>query len=214
MLEMTHYFFRTIEKICNRFHIIFLYPSKVGMKNVNLGQVADMGCVQIKEQILLKPEHLFLGPDFLKDEYTLLGVNIKNSPHYSFMEALYSGKDIFSTNYVRRWENGTLDWRRPMLANKAKTLWNRSFQKRMEEIQAGVLHSVIVYQVGARYYLYDGKHRAALYALLDKEIMCNVISESCVFSYYNQFLFKAVEKKRDYEKHSQFYFQRPKDLVK
>lgn len=202
--KLLYYYYRIIEEIYKKKNIIRVFWTKVGLKNINMGKAAQLYNPYIIEKVEVNADNLFLGPDFLKDKYSLLGVNIQNSPHYSFMKALHDGENIEETDYVRRWLSGTLDWRRKMPLGRQVERWKSMYEQRIYEIENDRVADVLVYNVSGRYFIYDGKHKAALSALMGKKIKCSVISETCVFSYYSRYMLDLVSERREYSKHMQF----------
>ena len=66
-----HYCYRVVEKILRKGNIIITYFTSVGLKNINMGLVADLSEPYIIEKKELYADDLYLGPDFLIDKYTL-----------------------------------------------------------------------------------------------------------------------------------------------
>lgn len=203
--KIKHYAFRIIEEFCKKNRIIHLYYSAVGLKNINMGYVADLGKIDASNKVLINAEELFLGPDFLKDKYTLLGTRITESPHYEFMKTLKQNEDFRKTEYIIRWENGTLDWRRAMPMEIYQNEWKLKFRERLKEIQNDSYKPIKIYKVGGKKYIYDGKHRAAVCALLNKKIQCEIISNNCIFSYYNRYMFNCIINKPEYSIHRKMF---------
>lgn len=199
-----YYWFRFIERKCSKYGIIKITDTKVGLKNINMGKVAQLYNPHPIEQVMLQPEELFLGPDFLRDEYTLLNCSVVDSPHFSFMKAMQSGDDLEKTDYVCRSSKGILDWRRAVPIGEHLKFWKSMYIKKIEDIENDTLTDVLVYKLNRHYYIYDGKHKAALCAVVGKPIKCTVISEACVFSFYNRYMLEMTNKRSGYTKHNDF----------
>lgn len=144
------------------------------------------GLKQFQFTALLSPEvfdgveisipacQLYMGPDFLKDNYTLLGRNIKDTPHYGLMKAIRESCLIKSTEYFERFVNAKIDWRMFQSPICNEELYISKFKKSLEEIERDEYVPIMIYKVHDLYYIYDGKHRAALCALLNKNIKCKL----------------------------------------
>ena len=193
-----------IEKILDKLNVIKVYKTKVGIKNFHMNKVASIGNPIIIERLYLDVNDLYLGPDYLKDNYTLLDYKIITSPHYEFLKFLDNDDNIKGCNYVKRLEKGILDWRRKVFVNK-KTIndWKQKYKIRKKQIQGDLYESVIVYKYDDKYYIYDGKHRAAMCALLNKKVKCDVVDGNFITSFYPKYLYKLMNDK-DYKKHLKF----------
>ena len=202
---LKHYCYRIVEKILKRNNIIITYFTKYGLKNINMGLVAQLSTPYIIEQRKMLGSDLHLGPDFLADEFTLLECNITKSPHYEFVNAFLQGKKVEETEYVKRWESGTLDWRRPMPISLSIDEWKKISKLRINEIRNNKYAPINVYYYGGKYYIYDGKHRAALCSAMNKDVLCNIIPSNYVFDYYCGYMFKRVLNNRSYRKHKDFF---------
>ena len=176
--------------------ITSVYRSKKGVKAVN--PIMQNSKHQILRKVKLRPEKLLLGVDFLKDQYTLCGVNIKASPHYDFMKALNDGADIRNSDYYKRYSNGTLDSRIPACIDaKMQQIFKEKFRTRKKELEEGDLEPVTVYELDGKYYIADGKHRAALCALYEKDVPCAVISCDYLIDSYRLWMLKKMERRAE-----------------
>lgn len=174
MIEELYY--RIIEKLFNIFNITKIYENKVGIKMIN-SQLKNQKQYIINE-IKLDKEDLYLGFDALKDSYTLCGVAIKDSPHYNFINTIKNGENIKSTDYYIRYSKGVLDGR------KKKNIHNKDIKKfyefyniRKKEIENEIYKPIQVYKINDKYYIADGKHRAAFCAVMNKKIKCYEITD-------------------------------------
>ncbi len=208
-----HYLYRAAELAYKKTHRICVFETNKGLKNINMGSVAQHDNYTILNEVTLDASELYLGPDYLNDRYSLIGIRLSDSPHYGFMKALDEGTNLKETDYVKRWLNGTLDWRRPMPLKMCVSRWQRTFQEMVSLIENGTYLPVLVYQAEGRYYMYDGKHRAALCAYKNKPVKCSVISNSCIFDYYARYLLEIASQKAGYEKHRNFYRARKSQCV-
>lgn len=178
--------------------------TKTGIKTLNagafrLGEGWDCG-----ERVMLSASQLFLGPDMLNDNYTLLDKCITDSPFIEFMSLLNNGKDVSRCDYFIRTTKGCLDGRVPELPNINRM--KSRFKQQKVSITNDDYSPVKVYQIKGKYYIKDGKHRAALCALLQRPVVCEDVSRtyqlSCISLYtYKYFVFR----KPIYSKHKEFY---------
>ena len=199
------YIFRLEDFICKHRHLVRFYFTKKGLKNFGAYRLLGAKHINPLETIELSPAELFLGPDFLKDDYTLLGINIVNSPHFSFMRALMERQPIIKTDYIQRSFDGTLDWRRGSLKTKRFDMYNNKFIETKDVIISGKMQPVVVYKNGEHYYIYDGKHRAALCSLLELPVMCSIVGNEIAHADLWHYMFSLIKDKACYSKHTQFH---------
>jgi hypothetical protein len=204
---LTDLFYRSAEKLCSLLHIIKVFETNKGLKNINMRSVSDIGKVNASEYLELDCNELFLGPDFLKDDYTLLGCSISQSPHRFFMDALLNDSDLYETEYVKRTINGTIDWRRPQKI-KDLSYWKSRFTKVYPTVVDDTYSPAVVYYRNGNYYIYDGKHRAALCAALGRKVKCSLIPDNCVTGFYGRYFFEIMKDKKNYDKHKAFVLER------
>ena len=189
-----------LSKVCKLFEKTVVYQSKTGYKELNpfyLPQTTEH-C----KKIYLSARELYLGIDFLKDDYSLIDVPISESPHYGLMKCLQDNGEWESTEYVLRMLKGALDERYEILATYLnKSYFSVCYQKRKAEIERNDNSSVSVYQLNGRYYLHDGKHRAALCMLMGIDVPCNVLPFEMVLRDFNAKKIQKVMKSKKYTKH-------------
>lgn len=186
---------RVINKICKLLFISFLYENKYGIKSTN--QLSKVGVPIIIKCDVIKPEELFLGFDGLRDEYTLVGENIINSPHFGFIKCIDEGKNVIETDYVRRYKKGCLDGRPAIKVNrKSLKRFKAIFEKRKEEISNNSYDPVRVYYFDNRYYISDGKHRAAFCAYLNKKVKCEIINSDYLNDGYKLWIYRKMLRSR------------------
>lgn len=175
MNQIEYYWWRLRMKFCRHYHISYIFETSVGVKSIS-GIKALSPIPLVNETFESNAEDLFLGIDYLKDEYTLLDRPLINSPHYLFMKALMEKADLSKTEYIQRLEKGTLDARVASKKHTSFTYYEDMFDKRMSELKSDMLQPVYVYRIAGKTYLYDGKHRAALCAITGKPIVCLEVS--------------------------------------
>ena len=64
---------------------------------------------------------------------------------------------------------------------------------------------MLVYNLNEKYYIYDGKHRAAMCAYNQMTVPCIVIDIEYMFSGIWDEMFKKILNKKDYKRHTEFY---------
>lgn len=205
MLNLKYLFIRIREKVYERLMIFKVTETNVGFKFINVLLIRPTKKNQTKhETTIVKPEQLYLSIDFLKDQYTLLGCNIKDSPHFFLMKALMKGDDISNTDYIQRVKRGTLDTR--FLQNNIDSnSYIDCFKKRKIEIENGDISPILVYKINGKFYIKDGKHRAALCALLDRPIFVIQLDPNSMIEGVGERVFSEMNKKKAYSKHFSFY---------
>lgn len=187
-------FRRVFNKLAEKMGISVLYHTSKGVKYLNPLMRSMKLCAS--EPFAAQPDRLFLGFDALDDRYTLVGVDLLHSPHYGLMEALENRKDPAQTDYCRRYQNGTLDTRSPVPLTKAvMDNFARTYPKRKQELLEGICEPVQVYRIGEKLYLADGKHRAALCALLGKPVVCVQISPDYLNDSFRRWMYTAMCRK-------------------
>lgn len=162
-----------------------IYSSKYGIKFLGNSKFLLQNNIQnfLIDRKNLSTNDLFLGIDFLKDKYTLINTCINDSPHYYLMEALLNNINILKTDYVNRMAKGCLDERRelPEYLNK-KNYFLKCFYKKKIQIEKNNIEPIKIYIVKNKFYIYDGKHRAAMHALLNKKVECDIYDRSILYN--------------------------------
>ena len=158
-----------MKKIAVKHHLTVAYKNMYGIKVINpcCSSAKDLD----QPEIRVEPSDLFLDVDYLTEAYTLLDKSIPDSPHFQFMKALNDGTDIMKTEYYKRYSAGYLDERAAIITNaKRRQAFLSTFESRKKAICCEEYDPVSVYERHGKLYIYDGKHRAALCALLGKTI--------------------------------------------
>jgi len=164
---------------------------------VNPGKWAGTNCE-------MNPAQLLLGPDFLKDKYTLLGTSLADSPHYSLVKTIAEGGRIEDTDYFLRFKSATLDWRLWQFSRCNSSRFIKSFEKSKSEILDDKYAPVIVYRVRDKKYVFDGKHRAAMCLLYGYQVKCIEVDNNVAYRGVFHFLFEMTSKGDKYLKHQHF----------
>jgi hypothetical protein len=153
-----------------------LYHTDVGVKARNQLVSSDLLVYPFfrdQETTELDPARLVLGVDGLKDEFTLLGTSVSESPHYALMAALDGGCELDHNPYVVRVQRGALDLRPPRQPNKAFIGRLRErFAENVRALESGLTPVVKVVRLPETTYIADGKHRAALALLRNLPVVC------------------------------------------
>lgn len=159
------------------------------------------------EVFMMDPNELYLEFDALLNKYTLCDTSLTSSPHLDFLRAISSGGNIKKTDYVRRCEQGTLDMRNPRYIGKEMLLFfKEKFNKRKEEVKNNNYKPVTVYKVGERYYIADGKHRAAMCALLGINVKCAIVDTPYLEDSFYHWIYEKMKKTPDrYKKNIEFF---------
>jgi len=170
-------------------HAIFVNSS--GVKCINQSLSSDyLRSLKVMEEMELNPANLHLGFDGLKDKYTLLNLSIKNSPHFDFVEKLFSENDYRKTDYFKRLVGGKLDLR----YNQWPALYDFDalFKAKEKLIKDGKNSPVLIIKIDGQYYILDGKHTASLSLVLNKKVKCLLLDHPYNHPFYET-LFKRMK---------------------
>lgn len=198
---------RIPEKICMEHNIYILLKTRIGIKNLNMLPLTRRYGSEAENDnpIFVTPSDLYLGPDYLKDKYTLLGKCILESPHYDFMRAINDNMDITQTEYYSRIVAGKLDGRHRQ-RKRNKMFFHSKKQEAEVAIDNGIYAPVKIYKWKERYYIYDGKHRAALCALKNKNVKCILIKPIVGedMSLVDKEIYRLMAENNQYSRHNKF----------
>lgn len=187
--------YKVREKLARIFSYTKLFETKTGIKIINAHMRNDD--LQHSDVFLLNGEDIYLGFDALNDDYTLCGKKIIESPHFELMKLLDKGEKIEESEYCIRYKIGALDGRYPVIVNdKEIQRFQDYFVKRKNEIKSNMYSPVQVYKIGDRYYLADGKHRAALSCLLNGKTKCIEISNDFLKDSTRMWIYEKMKKKQ------------------
>jgi len=200
-----HYCYYGVDLIFKAININYTYFNKVGLKVFN----SKLKKIEIQnysyQHLNISPnQQLYLLPDFLFDEYTLLNKEIRQSPHYQFMNCLLLSKEITNSAYVQRAKKGTIDMRHPI--NYKEEFYRTLFEKRVNEINNMEIEPVLLTKINNLYYILDGKHKASLFKLLDKTCPCIYLENFDLDEYYAPYWKKiTAQYSEKFKKHLSFY---------
>lgn len=185
----------------------FFIKTHKGLKNVNVDNLYgdDMLEPETDEIMEISPSKLYLSVDYLKDNYTLLDSCLLDSPHYGFIRAINSGQDIQSTEYYQRFIKGYLDGRHCQRTRNISFYFDKN-EKTKQEVISGDYKPVAVYIWKNRFYICDGKHRAALCAYLNKDVKCILVPSISDFkkSAIHKEIYRIMSRDKDFSKHIEY----------
>lgn len=205
MKLIPYYLMRIKEVLLKKNHFIQFYQNSYGLKNVSAAVLLN-GRFYEPLEIDLKPVNsLYLGPDYLKDEYTLLNTPIIDSPHFYFVKAINEGLDLFDTDYIQRYMKGTLDWRRGKRKPQNIGHFKEDCAQSKIKIENDNYEPVLAYFQNNHYYIYDGKHRAAMCAYMGKPVLCKIVSSEIANIGVWHYMFSLLENKKEFSKHINFH---------
>ena len=196
-------FWKSLNRIARWLNLFWAFNCSVGIKQLNMSRLANPGrwtgrnCEMDSAQLLL-------GPDFLKDRYTLLGTSLADSPHYALVKTIAEGGCIEDTDYFHRFRSATLDWRLWQFSRCNSSRFVKSFEKSKSDILNDKYAPVIIYKVGKKNYVFDGKHRAAMCLLYGRQVKCIEVDNSVAYRGVFHFLFEMTVKGGKYLKHQHF----------
>lgn len=197
-----------VDLLARKIGLALIYYSRVGIKPINqIISSNNFEAMVDKKAFFVNTERLLLPNDGLKDENTLLGTNLMNSPHLELMKVLDEKGNIKNTSYIKRMEGGKLDFRKPIkLTKRLERRMVDTFSQKKQLIQNDEYRPIKVAKVNGEYYILDGKHTAALCALLNKKnVECVDITPIIYDSYSKWIYLRMLKKENFYKKHIHFY---------
>lgn len=205
--SLKYHIWRFFEKVCKYFNMLKVFSTRVGLKTMNAPSFRSGKYVEKNGNVItVKPDELYLGPDFLKDEYTLLDCPLKDSPHVGFVDCLCQKGDPAQTDYILRFYKGTLDGRIGHCTIHNFSDYFKKNSQRREEVLSGNIEPVMVYEWKGKLYIQDGKHRAAMCAYLEKNVPCKLIDENMLFGGITECNLRIARKNANiYSKHIIFF---------
>lgn len=194
-----------LDKLFRKIPATMLLETKVGIKPINQIITSDYfneKIIKISEDI--KINQIIAPPDFLKDRYTTIGKNINQWPHYKLIECLDKKLPLDACDYVKRYNNGTLDFRKK--AKIFKEWLNTNYQKKLNEMKDGKTFLIKVFNIYDDIYIVaDGKHRIAVAAYFNYQNLKFEIIQNTIFDTYFRWIFKKIENKKSYTKHKELF---------
>lgn len=176
MNRVNYYIWKIRLILCRKFHISHIYKTSKGVKGI-YGFPSILKVPIGNNIITLSANDLYLGVDLLCDDYTLLDCPLMQSPHYFLMKAIKEGKAISETDYIKRMKSGTLDARVGAYIKNYQKFYDK-YALREGDAESDNYPPVLIYQIGGKNYIYDGKHRAALLAYKERPIRCQLVDNN------------------------------------
>jgi hypothetical protein len=196
-----------VDRVAQRAGVAAVYHTRVGVKQTNrLFKSGMIDAYVAGERVALDPAVLRLGFDALRDEYTLLGTTIDRSPHLALVRSLLDPDGQPAWSYVERMKRGTLDWRGPQRLSPGMMAYiRRLFAARLEQVDRGDPTVVRVAWVDAEPYIVDGRHRAAVALVREREVLCEDVSMAYSDSYFRWIAAVIAKRARVYQTHMRFW---------
>jgi len=181
-----------------------IYLNKLGVKADN--QIFNRVYLPQKNVTTLSLNKLRLGIDWLKNDYTLIGTKIVNSPHFGLMQAISDNKDTRALEYIYRKEKGTLDFRGGSLVTE-KFLEDSVFyfKKRKQELLLDTYDPIKVVNINGKFYIIDGKHRAAMACLLKMNEVKTIDATIAWNDSYYHWIYDFIGKNNDFSLNTNVY---------
>lgn len=182
-----------------------IIQTRAGIKFLNGSSFRSQYPLKSEGVLELRPDELFMGMDYLKDDFSLVNVNIKNTPHYSLMELIENDDDLSQSDYFRRFYDGTLDARIPHKQYNDYSFFLQKHISVKKDVIGGTYEPIIVYKINDRFYIYDGKHRAALCAYLNLPIKCKQVASYSILCHNSKTVIDIMRKKACYKRNCAFF---------
>lgn len=200
-------FSNVINKLAIALDFSLVYFSPVGIKYFNppiSRSIFDYFILGNKFELSI--DRLLIGPDNLKDKYTLLGTPISKSPYIGLMQFLNTSRDIKNIEYLERVKKGTLDIRRARSVDNQyiRRLYNK-FESKKSLIQKNTYVPIKCVLVDNEYYIADGKHTAALCEILDITPKCVDVTPLMYDSWFLWLYNKMQKKPNEFRKHLVYF---------
>lgn len=193
-IRIKYYWYLLLTKIFVLINQSIYYENKYGIKNINKKIITNQDFVK-KYVDDVDPNKLHINFDGLKDQYTLTGLPINETPHYDLMIALNNNSCIKRSNYYERLGLGILDERNSIFINrKSEKMMVSKFKKSKSEILQRKSSEIFVYELDGKLYIIDGKHRAALASVINKTVNCIVLDKKIVQDGFWFELYKQMRK--------------------
>lgn len=206
MFKTLRYIFYRFADIClSKLHMLRLIKTSVGIKILNASSFRNNTPYKIIGGIELSSQELFMGMDYLQDDYSLVDICLADTPHFSFMKDLDEGKNMSQSDYIVRFQKGALDARYPYKHVSDFSMFVQKFNCSKKQILSGEYPPVQVYKIGEKYYLFDGKHRAALCAYLHLPVKCNIIDANAIIGQNSKAIIEMMKNNTSFSRNIDFY---------
>ena len=200
-------FTHMINKLAIDLDVSLIYFTCVGIKyfNTPISRII-FDCFILGDKFELSIDKLLIGPDNLKDKYSLLGTPVSKSPYIELMQFLNVSKDIKNIEYLERAKKGTLDIRCAKLIDNqyVRSLYNK-FESSKLLIEKHICTPIKCVLVDNECYIADGKHTAALCKILDITPQCVDVTPLMYDSWFLWLYNKMQKKPNEFQKHLAFF---------
>lgn len=198
--------FYYLERLFKKLDCTMLLETRIGVKPINQMIKSEyLNDVVINSPKEIKIEQCLAGtPDFLKDEHTSIGKDIYEMPHYELIQFLDKGLPLADCSYIKRYQNGTLDFRRKGKISSEKL--KRVYRNRLRAMAEGQEFALKVYSIDDNTYMVsDGKHSIAMAAYFNYPKLRFDVIPNPLFDTYYRWIFEKIASKQAYKKHHLFF---------
>jgi len=199
-------FRKYLSRIFKRSDLSGIYFNRQGIKCYNqLISSSQLQKFATGSQFVLSTSELHIGFDGLNDTTTLLDTPIASSPHFDLVQAIDQNEARVTCDYLRRIRQGTLDFRpKNAFGADLENLKTKFFEmKRLS--MANQIDAVKTFEIANKFYVIDGKHRAATCHLLGLDIACQDITPAIYDSFYHWIYRKMKRKSISFMKHIRWF---------
>ncbi len=191
-----------VKKLFRRFSYSAIIKTKIGIKPVNQMVKSNwFNEIVIKSVTDLEFNQLVATPDFLKDKYTLVGKNIIEWPHYELIKYLDENLPLDNCDYIKRCQNGTLDFRKKMKISKDSL--KKKYLNKLNTMENNEVFSIKVYLLYDNTYIVaDGKHSIAMAFYFNYSNIRFDLVQNLFFDTYFRWIFENIKNDSEYTKHN------------
>jgi hypothetical protein len=151
----------------------------------------------------IRLEQIIGRPDFLVDSVTAIGRAVQEMPYFGLMDALHRGLPLEQTEYCRRAELGTLDWR--FASRPDKQCLQETYRRRMAEMDHGQPMLVRIYSVfDDLFTVADGNHRLALATYHQYPNVVFEVVPCFIFDSFYWWIFEQIAHSPQYHLHHEY----------
>ena len=171
---------RLINKISSLFKVDIFYRNKYGIKcarHVPISLSHPASSYESSDIIYVDPLSLKYGFDYLKDDFSNTGKSIVGTPHYDLIDCCARGKPEESI-YVKYEMQGCLDSREGLIIKDPFQYHTSRFIEAKNNLEKRQTKPIRIYSINGNFYIFDGKHRVALYAYYNEPLIPAIIIPS------------------------------------
>lgn len=194
-----------MDTVFQKFSCTGLVKTGVGIKLINQIVTSNyFNDIIVEVKTNLEFQQLLAGPDFLKDEYTLIGRNISEWPHYELIKCLDKDLPVNNCSYIKKRQNGTLDSRKKQKVSIEKL--ENIYQEKLDAMEKGKIFGIKVFTPYDNIYtVADGRHSLAMAFYFNYRNLRFDIIQNLTFDTYFRWIFKKIESDKDFTKHNEFF---------